>query len=103
MLPDPRTIDPASIPADQIPAVLTAIAAVQTALAVRLMAMPAQPETAAADDVLLTAVEAATILRRSVKWLYRRASKLPFAHMLDNRSWVFSKRGLEKWIARQRA
>lgn len=103
MTPDPFSIDAASIPPERIPAVLTALAALQTALAARLMAIPAQPEIQSDDDTLLTAAEAAAIVRRSTKWLYRRASKLPFARRLDNRSWVFSKKGLEKWIGRQRA
>jgi predicted HicB family RNase H-like nuclease len=64
---------------------------------------PAQPEAPSDEDTLLTAVEAAAIVRRSTKWLYRRAAKLPFARRLDNRSWVFSKKGLDKWINKQRA
>jgi predicted DNA-binding transcriptional regulator AlpA len=103
MSSDLQNIDPATIPIGEIPAMLAMLAALQTALAARLMTVPAQPEPAPdADDQLLTAIEAAAILRRSVKWVYRRASRLPFARKLDARSWAFSKKGLEKWIARQR-
>jgi predicted DNA-binding transcriptional regulator AlpA len=95
--------DPLTVPPEDIPATLSVLASWQAQLCARLLATPAQPESTPDDDTLLTAEEAATILRRSSKWLYRRASKLPFARHLDNRSWVFSKKGLEKWIARQKS
>jgi predicted DNA-binding transcriptional regulator AlpA len=96
--------DPASIPVEQIPAVLAAFAAWQSALAARLMATPATiVETATeTDDRLLTVQECAERLRKSPKWVYRRTKTLPFARCLGPRSWVFSQRGLEKWLARQR-
>ena len=96
--------DPASIPVEQIPFVLAAFAAWQSALAARLMATPATiAETVTeADDRLLTVRECAERLRKSPKWVYRRTKTLPFARCLGPRSWVFSQRGLEKWLARQR-
>jgi predicted DNA-binding transcriptional regulator AlpA len=97
--------DPASIPVEQIPQVLAAFAAWQSALAARLMVAPATiAETATAtDDRLLTVRECAERLRKSPKWVYRRTKSLPFARCLGPRSWVFSQRGLEKWLAQQRA
>jgi predicted DNA-binding transcriptional regulator AlpA len=97
--------DPASIPAEQIPVILAAFAAWQSALVARLMATPATiAETATeADDHLLTVQECAERLRKSPKWVYRRTKTLPFAVCLGPRSWVFSQRGLEKWLVRQRA
>jgi len=96
--------DPASIPVEQIPAVLAAFAAWQSALAARLMATPETiVETATeTDDRLLTVQECAERLRKSPKWVYRRTKTLPFARCLGPRSWVFSQRGLEKRLARQR-
>lgn len=96
--------DPASIPVEQIPSVLAAFAAWQSALAVRLMTTPATIAEAATetDDRLLTVEECAAHLRKSTKWVYRRTKTLPFARRLGPRSWVFSQRGLEKWLARQR-
>jgi len=96
--------DPASIPVEQIPAVLSAFAAWQSALALRLMAAPVTiVETATeADDRLLTVQECAERLRKSTKWVYRRTKTLPFARCLGPRSWVFSQRGLEKWLAQRR-
>jgi predicted DNA-binding transcriptional regulator AlpA len=106
MLSEVLHLDPSAIPADQIPAVLSALAALQGALAARLIASP-QPATngSVADndhDTLLTVAETAERLRRSPKWVYRRVKTLPFARSLGPRSWVFSQRGLEKWLARQR-
>jgi hypothetical protein len=101
MAPDFQ-INPATIPLGDIPALIAQLAALQSQLAARLMIAPARPEQPPDDDTLLTAAETAAIVRRSTKWLYRRASKLPFARRLDNRSWVFSKKGLERWLARQK-
>jgi hypothetical protein len=97
-------LDVASIPAEGIPAALTALAAVQTALAARLMTPPAPQVTGSdlAEDEMLTVQEVAQRLRRSPKWVYRRCNALPFARRLDNRSWVFSQKGLERWLARQK-
>jgi predicted DNA-binding transcriptional regulator AlpA len=97
--------DPASIPVEQIPVVLVAFAAWQNALVARLMTTPATITEAAAEtgDRLLTVEECAAYLRRSPKWVYRRMKTLPFARCLGPRSWVFSQKGLEKWLARQRA
>jgi predicted DNA-binding transcriptional regulator AlpA len=96
--------DPASIPVEQIPVVLAAFAAWQSALVARLVAAPATiaETTIETDDRLLTVQECAARLRKSPKWVYRRVKTLPFARKLDNRAWVFSQKGLEKWLARQR-
>jgi predicted DNA-binding transcriptional regulator AlpA len=69
------------------------------------MATPATiVETATeTDDRLLTVQECAERLRKSTKWVYRRTRTLPFAICLGPRSWVFSQKGLEKWLAKQRA
>jgi hypothetical protein len=93
----PPGFDPASIPREQIPAFIAALAA-------RLLEPPPSPEPAPEEaDKMLTTVEAAKVLRRSVKWLYRRNGNLPFARKLSDRSWVYSEQGLRKWLARQRA
>jgi predicted DNA-binding transcriptional regulator AlpA len=104
MLPDPTALslmppafDPASIPREQIPALIAALAARLLEPAPSLEPAPDQP------DKMLTTLEAAAILRRSVKWLYRHQKTLPFARKLSDRSWVYSEQGLRKWLARQRA
>jgi predicted DNA-binding transcriptional regulator AlpA len=100
-LPD---FDPSSIPVEQIPAVLAAFAAWQSSLAVRLIATPATTAETALEkeDRMLTVRECADRLRKSPKWVYRRTKTLPFARCLGPRSWVFSEKGLEKWLSQRR-
>lgn len=106
MFPDVLNIEPSDIPADKIPAVLSALAALQGALAARLIASTEAATNGSVSvhdhDTLLTVAETAERLRRSPKWVYRRVKTLPFARCLGPRSWVFSQQGLEKWLARQR-
>ena len=68
MLPDVLNIDPSAIPTNQIPAVLSALAALQGALAARPFVSPeAATNDAATDsdrDILLTVAETAERLRR---------------------------------------
>jgi hypothetical protein len=69
MLPAPLDLDPSAIPIKQIPAALSALAALQSALAARLMmAPPAAPTSDGDKDNLLTVRECAQRLRRSTKW-----------------------------------
>jgi predicted DNA-binding transcriptional regulator AlpA len=99
MLPE---LDVSTIPAADIPAALATLAAWQSALATRLMSKAA-PEAAPNElDRMLTTAEAAELLRRSVKWLYRRNGTLPFARKLSDRSWVYSEAGLRRWLARRK-
>ena len=96
--------DPALIPVAQIPNALVALAAWQSCLAARLIAMPlVDPRPSIeTEDRMLTVRECAERLRRSPKWVYRHNKTLPFARCLGPRSWVFSKKGLEKWLAQRR-
>lgn len=102
----PFDFDPASVAQSDIPAMLSQLAAWQSQLAARLMALPPAPENGQVPnsdtDRILTTVEAAALLRRSPKWLYRRNGSLPFARRMSERSWVYSEQGLRKWLARQR-
>lgn len=102
VLPD---FDPAVVPADQIPAALTTLAGWQTQLAARLMKAPATAAAPQANeqDRMLTTAEAAEMLRKSTKWLYRHAETLQFARRLPGRGLLFSKAGIVKWLARQKA
>ena len=52
-------------------------------------------------DRLLTAAEAAGVLGVSRRWLYTRASQLPFARHLSPRTLRFSETGLRRWIERR--
>jgi excisionase family DNA binding protein len=97
--------DPALVPADQIPATIAIIGGWLTQLAARQMPAPAPvPQGAANDgaDEWLTAPEAAKLLRCSTKTLYRKAAQMPCCRRLG-RTLLFSKTGLTKWLAKQRA
>jgi predicted DNA-binding transcriptional regulator AlpA len=86
-----------TIDRDQLPALMLAIAA---RIAEDKPAEPAVPEP---DDTNLSMEEAAARLRRSAKWLYRHRTRLPFVRKLGPRSYVCSKNGLDRWVARQHA
>jgi predicted DNA-binding transcriptional regulator AlpA len=62
---------------------------------------PATPPDETGDTMLSTD-QAAAMLGRSTKWLYRRRAALPFARKLGNRSYVFSRNGLQRWLERQK-
>ena len=98
----PRDIDPAAIALADIPAALTQLAAVQTALAARLMAAPAPAPQTDDGDTMLTTEEAAALLRRSPRWIYRNAHKLSFVKRLSARSMLHSKKGVERYLASRR-
>jgi hypothetical protein len=98
--------DPALVPDEHIVTMLTRLAALQSALATRLVLargtgdsqQPAQPE-----EELLTAEQAAALLNVSVDWMYRHASGLPFTKRLSRKALRFSKAGLLRWRAGRRA
>jgi predicted DNA-binding transcriptional regulator AlpA len=89
--------DPASVPAEQIPAVLGELEQVKAALWARLVAGPA-PSRDGNGDRLLTAQEVSPRASLSVPWLYRHAAALPFTRRIG-RKVLFSEAGLTKWLA----
>jgi hypothetical protein len=99
--------DPALIPQEHIAAMLAQLAALQSALAARLLqdsaihnqSLPATSE----PEELLTAEQAAAQLNVSVDWMYRHASELPFTKRLSRKALRFSKAGLLRWRAGRRA
>jgi predicted DNA-binding transcriptional regulator AlpA len=78
---------------------LCQISALQTALAVRLMApaAPARPNEPTGDDRLLTAEEAAKILGVTVRWIYRH-QRLPFIRKLSRKVLRVSEVALRRWL-----
>jgi len=98
-LPEADSIEPA-----QIPAALAALAALQSALAARLMIAAPAPEpqnTRADDDDLLDTEQAAGYLHCSAKWLYRHAKQLSAKRR--GREFLWSRRALDRWLSRQTA
>lgn len=92
---DARRLD--DLPTEQIPALLTELAAASLQLAARLLAGSNGVEAQADTAKLLTVAEAAERTGMSRDYLYRHADNLPFAVRVG-RSLRFSQAGLEKWI-----
>ncbi len=103
LLPDPDRLT--ALPPEQILSVLARLAAIQSVLTARLLATPIaspvlDPEfKAGTNDQLLTAEDAAQILRVTPRWLYRHANRLPFARRLSRKCLRFSEAGLRRWQA----
>jgi len=95
--------DPMDIPTESIAPIITRLSSLQAALAARLIRVPAnssrQDSTPEGDDELLTTADAAKLLNVSEDWIYRRASRLPFARRLSRKALRFSRAGLLKWRA----
>ncbi len=84
-----------------IPALLSQVAALQSALAARLLSMQDQHLPTSAEDRLLTVEEAALRLGTSEDWLYRNAPKLPFTVRLAPRQLRFSAQGIATYLQRR--
>jgi hypothetical protein len=99
----------AALPPEQIPSILAKLAAIQSVLAARLLAVPTVPTIADSEsrsgptDQLLTAEDAAQILRVTPRWLYRHANRLPFARRLSRKCLRFSEVGLRRWQTSRKA
>jgi len=86
---------------DEIVALQPFAASLQSVLHTRALALQQQagmPDT----DYLLNTEEVATRLGKSTKWVRDNVESLPFAFQVGKEH-RFSVRGLEEWIAEQRA
>ena len=100
LLRDPMRID--AVPPYAIPPLLCQLAALQSALAARLLVQPAPTDGHGTDaDTLLDVGEAARRLGTSTDWLYRHADRLPFTVRMGPRQLRFSAMGLARYL-RQR-
>jgi len=99
--------DAAMVPQECIARMLAQLAALQSALAARLILDPGAQSQAqqpvAETEELLTAEQAAALLSVSVDWMYRHASGLPFTKRLSRKALRFSRAGLMRWRAGRRA
>jgi hypothetical protein len=96
----------AALDRDTLAQLLAEAAAVQSTLTARLL--QAAPVAAAngagaahVDDELLTVRQAAGLLRREPRWIWRH-KRLPFVRQISSRSLLISRRELEKWLASRR-
>jgi len=93
----------AELPREAIPPLLCQLSALQSALMVRLLALPARgnakPEAPSEEDRLLTPEEAGKMLSTTPRWLYRHHRRLPFTRRLSRKALRFSEAGLRRWLA----
>jgi len=54
-------------------------------------------------DRMLSPDEAAALLRRKRRWIYRNADRLPFVRRISRKSILCSERGLKSWLAAQKS
>jgi hypothetical protein len=96
-----------NLPAQVLLGLSAGAAAVQSTLASELLARGAtqdQPQQEAAqDDRWLTPEEAAPILRKDRRWIYRNQRTLPFVRRISARSLLCSESGIHRWLATRRA
>ena len=92
---------------EEIPAVLDTLAVHESRCALlrhlltARLATPANHNRADDRDRWLTAREVAQRLSLSADYVYRHASRWPYAHR-QGRTWRFDERGLTRWMARRR-
>jgi excisionase family DNA binding protein len=94
LVEDPAKV--ANVPPTRIPALLSQLSALQSAIAARLIAADRDESTTAADT-LLTVAQAAERLGVSKDWLFRRSRTLPFVVRLG-RHLRFSSRGIDRYL-----
>jgi excisionase family DNA binding protein len=95
---DPARIE--HVPAEQLADLIGEAEGLRAKLLRRLVASAAPapaPPASREPDRLLTADEAAELLGVSRRWMYRRASSLPFTRRIGRGTLRFSLRGLERW------
>lgn len=87
-----------------VAALLARVAAVSGTLAARAVTLTHEALEAPNDpeDRLLTVEQAAARLGMSRDWIYRRASRLPFAVRLDGSALRFSSQGIDRYIRQRR-
>jgi hypothetical protein len=51
---------------------------------------------------MLTPAEAAEMLRRTPRWIYRNAKQLPFVKRISAKSMLCSEAGVRRWLAGRR-
>jgi predicted DNA-binding transcriptional regulator AlpA len=98
LIRDPVRVE--EIRQEDVAATLTVMAALEAALAARLMVeKPKAVDAPEREDRLLTTDEAAALLRVTPQWLYRRTDRLPFARRLSRKALRFSEAGIRRWMA----
>jgi predicted DNA-binding transcriptional regulator AlpA len=98
LVADPERIE--GVAPQALPELLGELEALRAKLLRQLMASAAPapaPPASREPDRLLSADQAAALLGVSRRWVYRRASSLPFTRRIGRGTLRFSLRGLERW------
>jgi helix-turn-helix protein len=93
------------LPVETIAGLLAKNAAAGNALSAALLLSKSNPEPNTSideDETWLTPDEAAPILRRKKRWIYRNAGRLPFVRKVSGRGLLCSEKGLRRWLERQK-
>jgi hypothetical protein len=102
ILPDPSAI--AALPAEALPALLVQLAALQGAVAARLLEDGQRQATAAsAPDTMISLEDGASRIGQTPDWLKRHARKLPFVKRISRKRWLVSETALNRWVASRKA
>ena len=88
----------ASVPVEQIPAVIGQLAALQLGLAARLLQGQDHADQLDRGDTLLRVGDAAKRLGMTKDYLYRHADQLPFTVRPGRRQLRFSSQGIDRYI-----
>jgi hypothetical protein len=94
-----------ALPTDAIAALIAKCSAVQGTLASVLLTTKNDNQKSEADphERMLSPEEAASILRRKRRWIYRNAHRLQFVRRVSPKSLLCSEPGVYKWLALQKA
>jgi hypothetical protein len=82
------------MPRDAIPALVGELARLQAELL--LPPLPSEPSSGNVDRMLLPK-EAATLIGRSVDWIYAHRHELPVTRLTSGR-WILSEAKLRRWL-----
>jgi hypothetical protein len=93
------------LPREVLSDLLAQNAAVQSILVAALVsngAASAKTADPADDAKWITPAEAAIIIRKDVRWIYRHAASLPWCRRISRKSMLCSERVLRLWVEKQR-
>jgi predicted DNA-binding transcriptional regulator AlpA len=88
----------AELPVAELPSLVLALAAAQSAVAARLADTAAMPR----DDAYLSVDEVAAQLGVDPAWVYRQAARWPFAVKLSSKVVRIERAGLRRWLTQRR-
>jgi hypothetical protein len=94
----------AGLPQSIVRDLLRRLAVAQSVLVVELE-IEERPwrEAPAADDHMLTTMEAAALLRCKPRWIHRHADRLPFVRRISEKRILCSEAGVRAWLAMRKA